>query len=202
MNIAFILSKELEKLKNFRVTFYNLHFINNCDFYPGQSEFLSLVVNDYDYVFFDMDISSSDSLKSYKQLKNKRDQSKIILLSNKDTFINFRKMNEYGINGIIAKDLPTDEIVSLIVDLLNSLTFHIPVAEKTISPKIKFNTLTDREKQILKLFINGFSYKEVGNQLDVRLDTVRSHIRNIYRKLNVRSKTEAVLKVIDSNIIN
>ena len=201
MKIAFILSKDLEKLKNYRTTFYNLYYINSCDFYPGQSEFLPLVFNDYDYIFYDVEISPSESLKTCRQLKNRGDQSKIILLSNKDTLIDFRKIYEYGINGIIAKDLPTTEVISLIVDLLKNFTIHQPVTENAISIKTKMSILTEREKQILKLFINGFSYKEVGNQLDVRLDTVRSHIRNIYRKLNVRSKTEAVLKVIDSNIV-
>jgi DNA-binding NarL/FixJ family response regulator len=201
MKIAFILSAEMEKLKNYRTIFYNLDFISDCDFYPGQSELLSLIFNDYDYIFYDIEISSLASLKSCRQLKNKGDQLKVLLLSNKDTFIDFRKIHEYGINGIIAKDLPTDEVISLIVDLLKNFMIHQPSTDKAVSQKPKFSTLTEREKQILKLFINGFSYKEVGNQLDVRLDTVRSHIRNIYRKLNVRSKTEAVLKVIDSNIV-
>lgn len=55
--------------------------------------------------------------------------------------------------------------------------------------------LSDREKEVLQLLVDGNSYKMVAAEMDILIDTVRSHIRNIYDKLHVNSKSEAVLKL-------
>ena len=57
-------------------------------------------------------------------------------------------------------------------------------------------SLTEREKDVLQGLVNGRSYKQVGDELGVSLDTVRSHIRSIYRKLQVHSVAEAVSRAL------
>jgi DNA-binding NarL/FixJ family response regulator len=56
--------------------------------------------------------------------------------------------------------------------------------------------LTDRERELLTLMANGKHYKEVADALKISTDTVRSHIRRIYKKLQVHSRTEAVVKFL------
>ena len=56
--------------------------------------------------------------------------------------------------------------------------------------------LSVREEEILKLLAQGYLYKEIADQLSISLDTVRTHIRRIYEKLHVRSRTEAVVKFL------
>ncbi len=63
---------------------------------------------------------------------------------------------------------------------------------KTANPDLE--TLGEREGQILKMLAAGRHYKEIAAQLDISIDTVRTHIRRIYRKLQVNSRTEAVIK--------
>lgn len=67
--------------------------------------------------------------------------------------------------------------------------FQIPVAE----PDEDFH-LTQREKETLDLLAKGYLYKEIAHELGVRMETVSFHLGNIYRKLHVRTRTEAVLK--------
>jgi len=67
--------------------------------------------------------------------------------------------------------------------------FQIPVAE----PDEAYH-LTQREKETLDLLARGFLYKEIASELGVRLETVSFHLGNIYRKLHVRTRTEAVIK--------
>ena len=57
------------------------------------------------------------------------------------------------------------------------------------------DVLTTRENEILQLLAEGFRYKEIADKLDIKTDTVRTHIRNIYQKLEVQSRMEAINKV-------
>ena len=62
-------------------------------------------------------------------------------------------------------------------------------------------SLTEREKDVLQGLVNGRSYKQVGDELGVSLDTVRSHIRSIYRKLQVHSVAEAVSRALRERLV-
>ena len=55
--------------------------------------------------------------------------------------------------------------------------------------------LTEREKEILKSLAKGLIYKEIASELNIKLETVRSHVRNIYEKLQVQSRTEAINRI-------
>ena len=55
--------------------------------------------------------------------------------------------------------------------------------------------LTIREREMLDLLAKGYSYKEIADQLSISFETVRTHIHNIYEKLHVQSRTEALNKV-------
>lgn len=61
--------------------------------------------------------------------------------------------------------------------------------------------LTAREKEILQMLVNGKSYKMIAAESNIAIDTVKSHIRNIYAKLHVNSGTEAVSKAIRDKIV-
>ncbi|MEO5571338.1 MAG: helix-turn-helix transcriptional regulator, partial [Bacteroidia bacterium] len=66
--------------------------------------------------------------------------------------------------------------------------------------KDTFN-LSAREKEILKFLVEGMSYKMVADAGFISIETVRGHIKNIYEKLQVHSKSEAVAKAIKRNIV-
>lgn len=60
---------------------------------------------------------------------------------------------------------------------------------------LDFIDLTRREKEVLQLLLRGSSYRVIADQLFITLDTVRSHIKNIYRKLNINSRHEVALSI-------
>jgi DNA-binding NarL/FixJ family response regulator len=76
-------------------------------------------------------------------------------------------------------------------------TFH---KSKSLSESTEFD-LTLREKQVLQSLGEGNNYQEISDSLFISVDTVRHHIRNIYRKLHVHSQTQAVAKAIRKGII-
>ncbi len=72
-------------------------------------------------------------------------------------------------------------------------SFHAPEQK----PATDEETLTPREEEILGLLAQGFRYQEIADQLFISLDTVRTHIRHIYEKMHVRSRTEATIKYLN-----
>jgi DNA-binding NarL/FixJ family response regulator len=72
------------------------------------------------------------------------------------------------------------------------------VVQRFQSPpaSVELASLTPREQQILALLSKGFLYKEIGAQLGIGFETVRTHLRSIYDKLHVHSRTEAVVKYL------
>lgn len=61
--------------------------------------------------------------------------------------------------------------------------------------------LSEREKQVLQLLVKGYSYKMIATEIFIAMDTVRSHIKKIYEKLHVNSKSEAVAKAFRDRIV-
>ena len=108
-----------------------------------------------------------------------------------------------GAAGYILKDANADEIKSAILEVTKGGAPMSPfIARKVISsfrdikPEIDCldNKLTKREKEVVKLLSTGMLYKEIAHTLDVTHSTVKKHIRNIYEKLHVQNKVEALNK--------
>ncbi|HEX8348680.1 MAG TPA: LuxR C-terminal-related transcriptional regulator, partial [Hymenobacter sp.] len=71
-----------------------------------------------------------------------------------------------------------------------------PRASPATSSDESAATLSPREREILRLLVEGYSYKMIAADRTISIDTVRSHIKKIYEKLHVRSMTEAVSKAL------
>ena len=81
------------------------------------------------------------------------------------------------------------------------------VAEKRVPLRMRFKrsgdlqTLTAREHDVLSLLVRGHSYKMAAAQLEIGVETLRFHIKNIYTKLHVNSKSEAVAKALQNRLV-
>lgn len=113
-----------------------------------------------------------------------------------------------GASGYILKRTPLDQILEAIKDVQAGGAPMTPSIAKRVlnyfnnaSIKIKEYNLTQRENEILNELVNGLSYKKIAETLFISLDTVRSHIKNIYQKLQVSSKSEAVVKALKEKLI-
>lgn len=110
-----------------------------------------------------------------------------------------------GASGYILKSIPLEEIKSYLEILAAGGAPMSPqIARKVIDyfqPKKDLeHSLTDREYDIVNGLVDGLSYKMIGDKLNISLDTVRQHIRNVYRKLNVNSKAEVITKKLRGEI--
>jgi DNA-binding NarL/FixJ family response regulator len=107
-----------------------------------------------------------------------------------------------GASGYLLKNSPPSKITSAIVDLYHGGSpMSSTIARKviqTFQPTVQQNAdmenLTKREREMLDLLAKGYRYKEIADQLCISFETVRTHIHNIYEKLHVQSRTEALNK--------
>jgi NarL family two-component system response regulator LiaR len=108
-----------------------------------------------------------------------------------------------GAAGYIVKNSSPDKIIEAIIDIKNGgspmsaaiARKVVGAFQKTEEPSEGMEQLTKREKEILYFLEDGLRYKEIASKLILSVETVRTHIRNIYVKLQVQSKIEALNKV-------
>ncbi|CAN5266073.1 hypothetical protein BH09BAC5_BH09BAC5_12870 [soil metagenome] len=108
-----------------------------------------------------------------------------------------------GAGGYIVKNSPSAKIVESIIDIRNGGSpMSAGIARKVVAAfsrpeelSDEFYMLTGREKEILLFLEDGLRYKEIASKLFLSVETIRTHIRNIYVKLHVQSRTEALNKV-------
>jgi DNA-binding NarL/FixJ family response regulator len=109
-----------------------------------------------------------------------------------------------GASGYLLKKTPPEEIVQAIRDLYHGgAPMTASIARKVIqsfqgapSTIVEDYRLTVREDEILYSLVDGLSYKKIADKYCVSISTIRTHICNIYNKLHVNSKAEAVAKVL------
>lgn len=106
-----------------------------------------------------------------------------------------------GATGYILKNTPTENLVVSILDIYNGgspmssqIARKVVTAFGAISQGVYCEELSRRENEILELLSKGFRYKEIASQFFISPDTVKTHIRNIYEKLQVNSRAEALRK--------
>lgn len=109
-----------------------------------------------------------------------------------------------GASGYLLKKTPPEEIIDAIRELAQGgAPMSASIARKVIqsfqehaAPPIEDYQLTAREKEILYSLVDGLSYKKIADKYCVSISTIRTHICNIYQKLHVNSKSQAVAKVL------
>lgn len=114
-----------------------------------------------------------------------------------------------GANGYLLKNTPPAQIIEALNEVLNGGAPMSPdVARRVVTLFRKFAPseiadykLTEQEKQILKMLVDGHHYKTAAHALGISIHTVSFHLRNIYTKLHVHSKTEAVAKALREGLV-
>lgn len=174
---------------------------------PDCSDILSDVRSlDPGLVLMDIDMPMMSGVEGLKLLRSYGLNVKVLMLTVFDDNHNIFEAIRSGANGYILKKTPPAKIIEAIQDALDGgapMTSSIATqvlqmfAERHRDKKEtqEFN-LSAREQDVLNLLVKGFSYKLIADQLFISMDTVRSHIKKIYEKLQVNSKSEALLKTL------
>jgi DNA-binding NarL/FixJ family response regulator len=155
-----------------------------------------------DVVLMDIDMPGGNGVQAVTAIRSTGNLVPVIMFTVFEDEENIFNAICAGANGYLLKK-NFDQIPASIKDVLDGgapmtssvakkvLTF-VPQNKPTKNPNIE--TLSPREKEILEYIVKGYSYKMVAAQINIATETVRSHIKKIYKKLQVNSATEAAYK--------
>lgn len=155
-----------------------------------------------DVVLMDIHLPQKDGISCVKSLVEITPQTDYVMCTSfEDTETVFKAL-KVGAKGYITKTSSPSKILEAITDVFNGGSpMSSNIARKIVESfqaDLKENSeikkLTEREKEILALLSEGFRYKEIAYKLFLSTETVRTHIRNIYVKLQVNSRTDALNK--------
>ena len=167
-----------------------------------------------DVILMDIQMPEMDGIKATELIKNQHPQIKIIMLTVYDDDEYIFKSIKAGANGYLLKEIEAQNLYNSIQEVINDGAPMTPsIALKTLNllrnPTFEQNSqedveeikLSKRETEILLQLSKGLNYNSIADNLTISPSTVRKHIENIYKKLQVHNKMEAVLKAQKRNLI-
>jgi DNA-binding NarL/FixJ family response regulator len=165
-----------------------------------------------DIAILDVGMPQLNGIEVVVHLQKVSPQTKALMLSMHcdETYI-LRALNA-GARGYLLKDTAEDEVVPAIRNLMRGSSYFSPAIKHAFSEEYlrhlrkrglhdSFDTLTDREREVLQLLAEGRSNKEVAAMLDIGVSTVDTHRMNLMQKLNLHSTAEIVLYAVRKKLI-
>jgi DNA-binding NarL/FixJ family response regulator len=160
-----------------------------------------------DVVLMDIDLPGMSGIECVHRLKSRCPRTQIIMLTIFDNEERIFEALQAGASGYLLKKTPPDELLKYISDVMKGIpAMSMIVAQKVMEifrriPVLPVATgsmeeLSSREQEILAYLSKGYMYKEIAEKFDISVHTVRSHLRNIYEKLHVKTRTEATAKYL------
>lgn len=154
-----------------------------------------------DVLIVDIQLPGMSGIELIRQLRNILPQCEYLICSVQDDVDSIFEALRAGASGYILKDATCLQIQQAIIDLTRGGAPMSPyIARKVIGSFRPAPTtpqqddLSDREKEVLQLLAKGMLYKEIADTLSISRETVKKHLKNIYQKLHVQNKVEALNK--------
>jgi DNA-binding NarL/FixJ family response regulator len=160
-------------------------------------------------ILMDIDMPGVNGIEGLKLIRKINTDIKILMLTVFDDNKNVFESLKAGANGYVLKKTPPAKLLEYITEAASG---GAPMTSSIASQVLKMFAevdnpvhtdyhLSEREKQVLQFLVDGYSYKMIAAEMFIAIDTVRSHIKKVYEKLHVNSKSEAVAKAFKDNIV-
>ncbi|SFE03332.1 two component transcriptional regulator, LuxR family [Chitinophaga sp. CF118] len=164
---------------------------------------------DVNVILLDISLPGESGIQGMQELKRIYPESKIIVLSGHDGKHYVIESIRQGANGYIIKTSRLMEIYHSILDTISEGGTLSPKAAHLLISHINKDPLEDirhrltkREYELLALLKEGYSYKEMADKLFVTVFTVNQHLKKVYQKLNVATKSELISKIWSNSLVS
>lgn len=162
-----------------------------------------------DVVLMDIRMPKMDGLEATKQIIAANPNTKVVMLTTFDADTYVIQALQAGASGFVLKDSKPDAIISSILTVATGeRVMASAVANRvlemltgTSTPKEFYDGLTARETEILKLLASGMANKQIAYRLKISEKTVRNHVSNMYEKLNIYDRSQAVLYAVRKGLV-
>lgn len=165
-----------------------------------------------DVILMDIDMPGTNGIEGLQRIRAVNNEVKILMVTVFDDNKHVFEALKAGANGYVLKKTPPAKLLEYIQDaasggapMTSSIAAMVLKMFSQQPAPAKANpedyNLSDREREVLQFLVNGYSYKMIAVEMFIAIDTVRSHIKKIYEKLHVNSKSEAVAKAFRNKIV-
>jgi DNA-binding NarL/FixJ family response regulator len=173
--------------------------------YPdAESAMIGLKAGDWDVVLMDINLPGASGIEATRELKRVRPDARILMLTVYEESKPLFDSLKAGACGYLLKRTPPEKILEAIKE---ARTGGVPLNpqmaakvahyfQKIATADGEVGSLSPRERQTLELLAEGFLYKEIADQMGVSPGTIHQFTKQIYEKLHVHSRTEAVVKFL------
>jgi DNA-binding NarL/FixJ family response regulator len=157
-----------------------------------------------DVALVDIKLPGMSGIECVARLKKTMPELRLLMLTTYEEHDLIFNSLRAGASGYILKQMLHGELVQAIEQVHSGgAPMSMQIARKLVNyfnqlppPASGVETLTQREHEILELLSKGYFYKEIGTQLGISMNTVRTHLKHIYEKLHVQSRKDATLKFL------
>jgi DNA-binding NarL/FixJ family response regulator len=178
-------------------------FVCNQTFSTGEEALDKLLNISPDVALMDINLPGINGIEVVRKLKTQGSSTQFIMSTVYEDDDSIFESLKAGASGYLLKKTAPTKILDSITEVYQGGSpMSGQIARKVIASFQHKDTiddseiLTHREKEILKSLAKGLRYKEIASEFNIGIETVRSHARNIYEKLQVQSRTEAINKIM------
>ena len=157
-----------------------------------------------DVALVDIHLPGMNGIECVARLKAQLPQLQVLMLTRYEQSDMIFDSIRAGASGYLLKHTPAAELVQAVEQIHSGgAPMTMQIARKFINyfqqlqkPASEVGNLTPREREVLNLLARGYLYKEIADNLGISINTLRNHLRTIYDKLHVHSRTEAAVKYL------
>ena len=161
-----------------------------------------------DAVLADLGLPDGNGIDFIKQLQQLKNKPKVLVITAFGDDRNVISAIEAGATGYLLKERQNTDIADAICSVLAgespispSIARHLLKRFQSSEAEPKSIDVTAREIEVLQMIVKGFTFKEIAENMEISVNTISSHVQNIYEKMSVNSRSEAAFEAVQLGLV-